>query len=92
MISSELFVCPGFCDFMSFVVSRVSQFHGFGFIGFVEGFIRIPVGFVVLWFRWLVGGCIGFVSVKPGKGMEQAATPKSICSLRSMAILVGRTK
>ena len=64
---------------MSFVVSRVSQFRGIGSIGFVEGFILIHVGFVVLWFQGLVGGCIGFVSVKPGKGLEQAATPQSIC-------------
>ena len=64
---------------MSFVVSRVSQFHGFGFIGFVEGFILIHAGFVVLWFQGLFGGCIGFVPVKPGKGLEQAAIPQSIC-------------
>ena len=60
---------------MSFVVSRVSQFRGFGFIGFMEGFILIHIGFVVLWFQGVVGGCVGFVPVKPGKGLEH----QSIC-------------
>ena len=30
---------------MNFMVSQVSQIHGLGFTGFVEGFILIHVGF-----------------------------------------------
>ena len=65
---------------MSFVVSRVSQFQGFGFIGFVEGFKLTHVGFCSFVVsgvgRWLHRSV---VPVKPGKGLEQAATPQSIC-------------
>ena len=58
---------------MSFVVSRVSQFHGFGFIGFVEGFILIHVGFVVLWFQGLVGGLrVCKTRKRPGTGCHSS--------------------